>query len=49
MPVKPMARDRNDDPAKITTAELSELNKRYTLDAEDPEELAGEWLEANGF
>jgi len=35
--------------AKITTAELSELNKRYTLDAEDPETLAGEWLEANGF
>ena len=35
--------------AAITTSELSELNKRYGLDAEDPEDLAAEWLEANGF
>ncbi len=35
--------------AKITTAELSELNKRFGIDAEDASELATEWLEANGF
>ena len=33
--------------ALITTAELSELNKRYVIDAEDAETLAREWLEAN--
>ena len=33
----------------ITTAELSDLNKRYGLDAEDPETLAHEWLVAHGF
>ncbi len=35
--------------AAITTAELSELNKRYGLDAEDPEDLAREWLVSKGF
>lgn len=35
--------------AKLTTAELSELNKRYGLDAEDPDVLAKDWLAANGF
>jgi osmoprotectant transport system substrate-binding protein len=35
--------------AKITTAELSELNKRYGIDAVDADVLAREWLEANGF
>ena len=35
--------------ARITTAELSELNKRYSLDAEDADALAAEWLAANGF
>lgn len=35
--------------AKITTAELSELNKRFGLDAEDADALATEWLAANGF
>lgn len=35
--------------AKITTAELSELNKRYGIDAEDADVLALEWLQANGF
>ena len=35
--------------AKVTTAELTELNKRYGLDAEDADALAAEWLEANGF
>jgi osmoprotectant transport system substrate-binding protein len=35
--------------AAITTAELSELNKRYSIDAVDADVLAREWLEANGF
>ena len=35
--------------AKITTAELSELNKRFGIDAEDADVLAKEWLAANGF
>jgi osmoprotectant transport system substrate-binding protein len=35
--------------AEITTAELSELNKRYGIDAEDADALAEEWLADNGF
>ena len=35
--------------SKITTAELSELNKRFGLDAEDADTLAKEWLADNGF
>jgi len=35
--------------AKITTAELSELNKRFSLDAEDADVLAKDWLADNGF
>jgi osmoprotectant transport system substrate-binding protein len=35
--------------AAITTAELSELNKRYGIDAVDADVLAREWLQANGF
>ncbi|MEX2323818.1 MAG: ABC transporter substrate-binding protein [Acidimicrobiia bacterium] len=35
--------------ALITTAELSELNKRYGIDAVDADVLAREWLQANGF
>lgn len=35
--------------AEITTAELSELNKRFGLDAEDADVLAKDWLAANGF
>lgn len=35
--------------AKLTTAALSELNKRYGIDAEDAETLAREWLTDNGF
>ena len=39
----------NDVASKITTAELSELNKRFGLDAEDADTLAKEWLADNGF
>lgn len=35
--------------AQLTTAALSELNKRYGIDAEDADTLAGEWLEDHGF
>jgi len=35
--------------AKITTIELTELNKRYGIDAEDADALAREWLDANRF
>ena len=35
--------------AKLTTEEMTELNRRVDVDKEDPEAVAGEWLEANGF
>ncbi|MGI9647888.1 MAG: ABC transporter substrate-binding protein [Acidimicrobiia bacterium] len=39
----------NDVAAEITTAELSELNRRFGLDAEDADTLAKEWLADKGF
>ncbi|MDH3308402.1 MAG: ABC transporter substrate-binding protein [Acidimicrobiia bacterium] len=35
--------------AALTTADLTELNKRADLDQEDPAALATEWLTDNGF
>jgi len=35
--------------AAITTAELSEMNKQFGIDAVDADVLAAEWLETNGF
>jgi len=35
--------------AELTTAELSELNKRFNLDAEDADVLAKGWLADHGF
>lgn len=35
--------------AALTTADLTELNKRADLDQEDPAALAMEWLQDNGF
>lgn len=35
--------------AAITTAELSELNRRYGIDTEDADVVAQDWLEQNGF
>lgn len=35
--------------AAITTAELSDLNRQYGIEAVDADELARQWLEANGF
>jgi osmoprotectant transport system substrate-binding protein len=35
--------------AKITTSDLTAMNKRYDIDTEDAEVIAAEWLAANGF
>ena len=35
--------------SKLTTEDLTELNKRADIDKEDPEALAEEWLKENGF
>lgn len=35
--------------AKLTTEDLTELNKRADIDKEDPEALAEEWLKDNDF
>lgn len=35
--------------AKLTTEELTELNRRVDVDKEDPEDVAQEWLADNGF
>ena len=35
--------------AKLTTEEMTELNRRVDVDQEDPETVAAEWLADNGF
>ncbi len=35
--------------AKLTTAQLSELNKAVDVEKADPADVAGKWLEENGF
>lgn len=35
--------------AKLTTQSLLEMNGKMSLDKEDPEDVAGEWLKANGL
>ena len=35
--------------AKLTTEEMTELNRRVDVDKEDPETVAQEWLAENGF
>ena len=35
--------------AKLTTEEMTELNRRVDVDKEDPEAVAGQWLADNGF
>lgn len=39
----------NDVTAKITTSELSEMNKLVNIDKEDASKVAHDWLIANGF
>jgi len=35
--------------AKITTSELSQMNKLVNIDKEDASKVAQDWLAANGF
>jgi len=39
----------NDIGSKLTTADLTELNKRFDVDKEDASAIATSWLEDNGF
>jgi osmoprotectant transport system substrate-binding protein len=39
----------NDVSAKITTEELTEMNRRFGFDRIDADVVASEWLDANGF
>lgn len=39
----------NEISASMTTAELTELNRRYDIDTEDPDAIAADWLSENGF
>ncbi len=39
----------NEVSGKLTQADLTEMNKRADLDAEDPAVIAGEWLDSNGY
>lgn len=42
-----IAKTLNDVSAKLTTAGLSDMNKRIGIDGEDPEQVATDWLEEN--
>ena len=35
--------------AKLTTVELTALNKRVEIDGDDPDKVAAEWLASNGI
>ena len=35
--------------AKLTTADLTAMNKRFDIDNEDADDIAADWLEQNGF
>jgi osmoprotectant transport system substrate-binding protein len=39
----------NEVSSKLTTEEMTELNRRVDVDKEDPEAVAAEWLADNGF
>ncbi len=39
----------DDVSAKLTSADLSDLNERVNVDKEDPDAVAADWLRANGF
>lgn len=39
----------NDVSSKLTTAGLTEMNKRFDIDTEDAEAIAADWLADNGF
>jgi osmoprotectant transport system substrate-binding protein len=35
--------------AAMTTADLTELNRQFDIDARDADEIATDWLTENGF
>jgi osmoprotectant transport system substrate-binding protein len=39
----------NDISSKLTTADLTELNRRYDIDNEDADDIAADWLSDNGY
>lgn len=39
----------NEVSAKLTTADLTAMNKRYDIDTEDAADIASDWLSDNGF
>jgi osmoprotectant transport system substrate-binding protein len=39
----------NDVSAKLTTADLTAMNKQFDIDNEDADAIAMEWLVANGY
>lgn len=39
----------NDVSSKLTTADLTAMNKRFDIDNEDVDVIAADWLAANGF
>ena len=39
----------NDVSSKLTTADLTAMNKRFDIDNEDPDDIAADWLADNGF
>lgn len=39
----------DDVSSKLTTADLTEMNKRFDIDTEDAEDIAADWLADNGF
>lgn len=39
----------NDISSKLTTADLTAMNKAFDIDLEDPDDIAAEWLADNGF
>ena len=39
----------NDVSSKLTTADLTAMNKRFDIDNEDVDAIAADWLAANGF
>ena len=35
--------------SKLTTADLTAMNKRFDIDNEDADDIAADWLSDNGF
>ena len=39
----------NEVSSKLTTSDLTAMNKRFDIDNEDADDIAADWLSANGF